>query len=354
MSEARDNQRPGAGEPGEEDADVARVVRLAARAPIDAARREAAYRRVHADWRAAIASGATPASAQRRPPWRVALVASVLGALTALGLILRGPPSPPQTVAVAVAVTGSRVALQGGGMVDRWFGRERALTAAATVSVGESLSTAADAAALMRIGAALTVRVAPGSELRFDASDRISLLRGQLYVDSGASDGPSAPLVVSTPYADVRHVGTRYLVRLGPAALEVAVRAGRVRVAAHAAVSSAEADAGEALRVASGSALIERGTVARSGADWAWLERIPAPIVIEGETLQRFLDWYAAETGYEVVLADASDRERLGAIRLRGNVAGLRPDEALDAVAASAGLTVHRMGERVSVDAAGR
>lgn len=359
MSADRD-RRPGIqGEPAADDADLARVVRLAARAPLSAERRAAAYARVHAEWRTAVAarsgeSPRRPPGPQGRPVWRAALAASAAAALLGGGLLWLSTSGPPPTMAVALTVVGSRAALQGNGLLDRWFGRERALVAQTAVRVGDSLATASDTAALLRVGTALTLRVAPDSQLRFDAPERVTLLRGRLYVDSGARTGRGAPLVVSTAWADVQHIGTRYLVQLTPVRLEVAVREGRVQLARDDGSAPAQAGAGEGLRVMPSTSAIERFETRTHGPQWAWLEAIPAPLDIEGATLERFLEWYAAESGRRIVFGSALERERLGATRLSGSVAGLSPDEALDAVAAIADLSVRRDSEQVIVEPARR
>lgn len=359
MSESTDDPRQPQAAPGDDDTDVARALRLAAAPRPSAERRAAAFERVHAEWRAAVAPPQQPVVAPpqptRRPAWRITLAASVAAAAIAIALVAGGPAARSERVAVAKVVAGRQATLQGSGALDRWLGRERVLAANAVVQSGDSLSTGDATAALLQIGPTLTLRVAPQSQLRFDAPDEVTLLRGQIYVDADAGTGRGRPLTVVTAYGRVQHVGTRYLVRLLPAALEVAVREGRVQVLAAAADAPAEAGAGERLRLDGGSGVITRGSIAASAADWAWLAAIPAPVGIDGETLDSFLEWYAAESGRRVELGDdAAERARLGSIRLRGSVAGSSPDEALDSVAAIADLVVRRDAGRVTIDAARR
>lgn len=367
MNESNHDPRQPQAASGDDDADVARALRLAAALRPSSERRAAAFERVHAEWRAAVAS--RPATSQpanplppssvmtqpeRRSPWRLALAASVAAAAIALALLIAGPGARSERVAVALAVSGARVSLQGSGVVDHWLGRERVLAANAAVQSGDALSTGDGTAVLLKIGQTLTLRVAPQSSLRFDAPDEITLLRGQVYVDSGAGSGSRQLLTVATAFARVQHVGTRYLIRLLPAALEVAVREGRVRVSSGAAAAPAEAGAGERLRLDGGTGAISRDRIAPSATDWAWLGQIPAPVAIDGETLDNFLAWYAAESGRRVDFGDATQRSRLGSVRLRGNVTGLSPDQALDAVAAIADLTIRHDADRVTIDAAAR
>lgn len=345
----------------EQDTDIARAMRLVARRAVPAERRALAYQRVHAQWRAALGEARAPVPPlavrrQWRSHWRGALAASVLVALLAVGIVIPSLGEPPPRFAIAQTVAGSRAVLRRGGPLGQWLSRERALTSGAIVQVGDSLSTDERSAALFRLDTAATLRIAPDSQARIDAPDRVTLLRGRLYVDSGGtSQRAGKPLVIATIHGDVRHVGTRYLVQVTPATLDVAVRAGRARVSPAARALSAvplDIEAGELLRIVPASGSLERRNVAPDGPEWAWLAGIPAPIEIEGATLRDFLAWYSAETGHEVVLGATPDSEHLGATELHGSVAGLQPDDALQAVAAIADLTVRRAGQRVIVEAA--
>ncbi|MCU0757570.1 MAG: FecR family protein [Steroidobacteraceae bacterium] len=353
-----------------DDADVARVLRLAAAAPRPSPERRAvAFERVHAEWRAALAA-ATPPDAARavddeRPtaavpragwsaPWRGALAASVAAAALGVGLWATGLAGRPGAVAVATRIAGPQATLQGSAPLDRLLGRGHGLAAGTVVRAGDSLVTGPGTAALLRAGPGLALRLAPDSRLRFDASDEVTLLRGQLYVEADGRAVTPAPLTVATVHGRVRHVGTRYLVRVRPATLDVAVREGRVQVSGVAASAPVEAGAGERLRLDGATGAIDREPVAAAGADWGWLGRIPTPVSIDGETLGRFLEWYAAESGRRVEFGAAATRADAEGIRLRGSVAGLTPDEALDSVAATADLSVERGPDRVTIDAADR
>jgi ferric-dicitrate binding protein FerR (iron transport regulator) len=280
-----------------------------------------------------------------RPARPLALAASVVVALLAVGLFIgRGAgPAGAGTLATVESVSGGSVTLQPAGWLSRWSRGAEALRAGVALHRDELVETGPESVAMLRVGPGLTLRVAPGSRLRFESADRLALTRGQVYVDAGAGAVAAAGLRVATPYGDVEHVGTRYLARLEGSALEVAVREGRVRVSSPGSASgAAEAAAGEALRVTGPSAAVERRAIEPYGPAWAWLDAIPSALAIEGATLAQFLEWYAAETGREIEFADPAQRERAARIRLRGDVAGLAPDRALDAVAATVELAVAR------------
>jgi ferric-dicitrate binding protein FerR (iron transport regulator) len=154
------------------------------------------------------------------------------------------------------------------------------------------------------------------------------------------------PLIVRTVLGDVRHLGTQYLASFERGELEVAVREGVVALqGTQAAEPRATAAAGEQLRLsAAAPQRIERGVVAAADARWDWIETVPAPLDIEGLSLDRFLQWYGRETGREVSL-DGIDPQT----RLHGSVAGLMPEDALDAIAAAVELEVIREDDGVVV-----
>jgi ferric-dicitrate binding protein FerR (iron transport regulator) len=337
--------------PGDDDAQLARVLRLARRVPeVPAERRAAAFERVHADWRAA-----TNRPARRWTPLRTGLAASLAAVLVA-GTLWAGRAAAPAgaEIAVAMTVSGPELAVGGARWIDRWRSPAQALQVGAKVRADDVLTTGPASAALLRVGPVLTLRVAPQSQLRFDGVDRVTLLRGQVYVDSNSALGVATALTVATPLGDVRHLGTRYLVRADADAIEVGVRDGRVRLSGRAPGVAAEAGAGERLRLATQVGSVERSALAGDDPAYAWLAAIPAPVDIEGQTLADFLAWYAAETGRDVVLGSGAQDEPLRDVRLSGSVAGLTPERALETVAAVTDLTVVRNPGGVQVGVAAR
>ncbi len=330
----------------DDEADIARAVRLAGRRPaLTDQHRAAAFERVHAEWRAATADVPATAAAAPRGRWRGALAAGLAAGVVAVALLTGRVATPPgATVALASVVQGVDVTSAGS--------PSRQLQAGASVHQSDTLKTGAQGGALLRVGPVLALRLAPESELRFDATDRVTLLRGQVYVDSGTHTGPGTPLAVITQHGEVRHLGTRYLVRAAADRLDVAVRDGRVLLASLTGDLRAEATAGERLQLAAGARAIERGALSPDDAAYAWLSRIPTPLDIEGKTLGEFVAWYEAETGRRVELGSADSVGAVRSIRLSGSVAGMTPDEALDTVAAVSDVAVERAAGRVRIDIA--
>jgi hypothetical protein len=75
--------------------------------------------------------------------------------------------------------------------------------------------------------------------------------------------------------------------------------------------------------------------------------------MLEGATVQTFLDWISREQGWDWEIADSTLRARAGRVVLHGSIEGLTPEEALAAVLPAAGLTYRREGARLVIEAVG-
>jgi ferric-dicitrate binding protein FerR (iron transport regulator) len=271
---------------------------------------------VHAEWRAAVEK---QRRVRRRRMWTIA--ASVAALAIAVALIFEVVLSPMSTVATVAYVDGV----------------VNGANASARIGVGEMLHrndrlrTNANSRALLNLGPDLSLRVDVDTSLKLLANDRVRLERGAIYVDSRGK----APLLVETDMGAVRHLGTQYQVRRREHDIEVSVREGRVEV--RNARGSNTADAGERLRVtAQGN--ITRSAISRSDASWAWVTQAAPMPDIEHETLDTFLQWFASETGRQVVYASPQVQQLASTIRLHGSIRGLDPQTALDAVLQSTEL----------------
>lgn len=308
----------------------------APRVPSD--RREAAYARVKEAWQAGLADAppaqapaveeVRPGAVRRRGLFVVAASVAV-GLAVGLGLWSTRGTAPAPVVARVTAVQGAS-ALKVGDAVDA---DSRIVTGEATVA--------------LVLSSGLSVRLAPASESVFESAERLRLDRGRVYVDSG-SRAAGDPWVVETGLGEVRHLGTQYLVALEDEGLSVAVREGRIALRpAQGGTAQTTAIAGERLRVAADApGQILRTALSPTDAQWDWVESVPSSIEVEGRTLGEFLIWYRRETAQTVTL-DGVD----AATRLHGSIAGLTPDEALEAIAAATDLDVRRAEGQIVVRA---
>ncbi|MGE0582125.1 MAG: FecR domain-containing protein [Steroidobacteraceae bacterium] len=297
-----------------DEARLERLMRAVPRGSPDPAARARVFDAVQAEWRRSL-----PQPAQARPVQRARwLAAASVAAVALAGMWWWQSPASP--VATADRAFGT-VTVAGG-----------PLATGARIRPGTSLVTAADSGALLRYSPDLSLRLDANTRVTLTDAQNLHLAGGRIYV--AVAPGAAVPYVVHTAAGDVRHVGTHYVVDARGGGLDIAVRDGTVRLDAG---SRAErVGAGEALHVDAGGAVVRRAF--EGDTPWAWVDRLPTPIVIEGQSLASFLRWYAAESGREVTFADDAIRARAAAAILHGSVDGLPPAAALAIVVASVDL----------------
>lgn len=315
---------PGAGFDKENDTDatLASLLKAAgprAEPPPDFARELKAT--LHAEWQASLEESreqhALDAKSRARERWRLggAAVAAVAVAAIGLGLWLSQPAAV--VVAQVMQQTGS-------------------VQLPEVLAAGERIVTGQGRVALA-FASGVSVRLDSHSSLTLDGAGLATLTGGAVYVDGGTR-GDRA-LTIATPFGDVRHVGTQYEARLLPDGLQVAVREGLVEVQRPEA--TLQGAAGERLRVTAAGD-VERTQLAPDAPDWAWASAIAPTFDIEQQPLTGFLAWAGRETGRSVVFSSSASQAAAAAIVLKGSVAGLTPDQALDAVIATTTLGIER------------
>ncbi|HEX6203078.1 MAG TPA: FecR family protein [Thermoanaerobaculia bacterium] len=265
------------------------------------------------------------ASNPRRAVWLplAALLALALG-IGAWWALSRGAGAAPVARVEAVRGTLTANATEG----------DSPLAAGAVVERGTRLcTTGGKSGARLRLAGGVELRLDGDTCVRAEAGERVALLRGGLYADTGAAGGSrGAALAVDTPFGTVRDVGTRFAVRLLAAGVAVAVREGAVLVG-----DGHRAEAGEGLLLGR-DGTVERRAVPPWGPEWSWVVETAGGFAIEGRTLADFLDWSVRESGWHLRYADAGLAAEAEGIVLHGDLGALRPDEAPFVVLPGAGL----------------
>jgi hypothetical protein len=213
---------------------------------------------------------------------------------------------------------------------------------------GDAREAAVNVAAV-RLAGGHSVRVGSGTRLILTSQTRVELLSGLVYVDSADSESPTGGLEIGTLHGTVVDVGTQFLVALAEGAgetLTVRVRSGGVEVRRQ--DTQHAASAGEEIRLLSDGS-VTRSTCATTGAAWEWVLSAAPAFDLEGSSLATFLDWAARETGWRIRYADSALAAKAAAIELHGTIAGLRPDEAVDAVLPGAGLASRLEGDELLI-----
>lgn len=214
------------------------------------------------------------------------------------------------------------------------------------IPLGASLETAGDARAALHLLSGATVRLDSATRITLEGLSALGLERGRIYVDSGGRTGERGDLEIRTGIGVVREMGTRFEVRVQDRELRVRVRQGAVNVEREA--RSHEILPGAELTVdeAGGTKM---GTVPLYGPLWSWILDVAPEFRLEGRTLGEFLEWVSSETGLRVRFAgELIEREAAGIV-LHGSIAGLRPDQAPDAVLPTCGLISRVVGDTLVV-----
>jgi ferric-dicitrate binding protein FerR (iron transport regulator) len=290
---------------------------------------------VEAEWRAIFDSRQARV---RRWAWQIA--AGVAAAALGVAVLLNRPAAPLQIVASVDRLNGA--AEHRASSSDDWL----PLSAGSTLRTQDEIRTAGDGRLALTLASGLHLRVDRASQLAFNDVRQAALGTGAVYVDSGpTSAARPAALEIATPYGSVSHLGTQYEARLEGDSLVVSVREGRVSVARGA--DRVEGVAGERLVINDGP--VERSFLAGTASSWSWTGEVAPAYRLEGQSLHRFLEWAARETGREVRYADGAARDDASALELHGSVEGLTPDQALTAVLATTSLPVDVGSTRIDV-----
>ena len=271
---------------------------------------------VHAEWQSMLRARRT-----RRQFIAVSIAASALLAVGVAFFGMRYTAPTPIQVAQITRIDGHLLARPQGQTA-------RELAVAQSVSTGETIQTDDRSRAALQFGDdAVSLRLDHGTIVKVAAADELVLTAGALYIDSQAQNPQD--LTIRTDAGSVRHVGTQYEVRTHADEMVVSVREGRVMIANAAGTSSGVA--GEQIRVTPRGQIV-RGTVAAHDPHWQWAAHTAPQFDINDHTLAVFLEWVARETGRKVVYSSSEAQSVASGLKLRGSIAGLDPDTALNAV----------------------
>ena len=303
-----------------DDREVARLISQAGGRPDPGAGLTESVRvALEQEWRAALARRR---ALRTRGYWLAASLAAV--AIAGSWTVLRRAPEP------APLFVGTIIGTRGSVLVAPRAGRTLIAAGDALVA-GSRVEAGPLAVALLTVGS-VGVRVGPDTVLGLEHPGEINLLRGKIYVDSGAApDGNT--LLVMTEFGRVTHVGTQYQIRVQPGEfMEAGVREGQLRVNAlgHAQI----VERGWGLRLFKDKT-ITRISMPSFDAQWQWVSDFVPEFSIEGRSLSAFLDWFARETGRTLVFVMPVRREHTDQTTLSGNIVGLTPLQALDAIVAT-------------------
>ena len=317
-------------DPGARDVALARLLRHAGHRELPPAElTERVYRHTHARWLAARKAR------QQMQRWSVAatvLVATVFGAFAVINLDLAG--------------SGPAIALQTGDATLIRAGERLPLLAGTHLRRSDVLETGARPALIEHDRGGALLRLAPHSQLRWVSRDRPFLSQGQIYVIVDAHASGSVRLQLDTAVGSVRHIGTRFAVRVRAEQLEVAVRDGSVVV--DCAAGRVPLAKGELLEV-DRTGHLSRRVVPIDDDYWHWVDTLTPPLRVEGRDLHAVLEDVATRTGYALRFDDAAAEHAARNLTIHGPALELTAREAVAVLLSTTSLQASFRGDTLVI-----
>jgi hypothetical protein len=258
----------------------------------------------------------------RRKGIAFALAASVLVSIGASWLLT----TPPETPAFGhVAQVVNRVEY-----VD--FDGEWRDLGIRPLSEGIELRTGEAGALRLQLSNGMDIRVGANTRLAMHDGGALTLHAGVIYADSNDQLGTDNSLRVTTPFGQAEDIGTQFAVQVAPNGWHVQVREGLVQMSGDG--LQQQVNAGDRVEVdKSNDVLISQ--LSADDASWSWIAAVSPEFLIEGVSLQAYLNWFGRETGKTVVFASAEASVSASGTILHGSIDGLLPMESLSAVLAA-------------------
>lgn len=181
------------------------------------------------------------------------------------------------------------------------------------------------------------IRINSGAEVRV-RKQQLELLRGTIYVSSDEFRRSKAKgaLVIETPFAIIRDIGTQFIVQVSTDHMTSTVRKGAIVVETDAKKTIADASQRGTLQVYVDQQKNSDVTVGSpSGAQWNWIYQLASPFELEGKTAHEFLLWSVNETGLSLNFVTKSAEIYAKTTILHGDISGINPADAVAMVLAS-------------------
>jgi ferric-dicitrate binding protein FerR (iron transport regulator) len=198
-----------------------------------------------------------------------------------------------------------------------------------SVYAGDFVQTSADQGLSISLAGDISLRIAADSSVRFDTADEFTLIRGQMYADSGERIYRDRQITINTTVGSATDIGTQFSVAYNDRNMSVAVREGRVDVSSDR--PSVTALAGDKLTLQPGNEVVT-DQITPYDSHWDWAASLAPGFDIADRSLLDFLKWASRETGKSLVFS--SDDVRMSAMRtqLFGSVENFTPTEAIESV----------------------
>jgi len=264
--------------------------------------------------------------ARRR--WTYALAAGVVLVVLGTG-VLRQIDDLRPTVVAGTLTTVSGAVFAGSAAGDEWHWlNERGVP----LITGARLRTDVSGRAALRLLPDTSLRIAGSTDLLLQPGNRVELLEGRIYLDTGSTHSGMVEIV--TRFGILRDVGTQFEVLATGTNLRVRTREGAVTLTRGRSEAVLQCDVSEELRIDS-QGNIERGRITSYDAEWLWAELLTEPPQGPELSLLQFLDWVAREMGRGLRYDSPETEARVSKVILHGTPPDLAPAQALEVALAT-------------------
>ena len=180
----------------------------------------------------------------------------------------------------------------------------------------------------LTLATGMNIRLDQNSEISLKEVDTLNLKNGSVYVDS-YGHRPGAGFVVNTEFGSANDIGTQFAVSAHEDGWNIQVREGAVLI--HDGGVNTQLELGDRLDI-SANYVMETTKLEPDDASWIWAENVSPHFVIEGRSLNDYLDWMSRETGTKVSFRTELARSAAKRTILHGSIEGLPPGESLRVV----------------------
>jgi FecR protein len=278
--------------------------------------------------------GASRAAWQRavrqraRRRWTYALAAGLALVMLGAGVLRQVNDLHPTVVAgTLTTVSGAVFAGSAAGEEWRWLNES-----GVSLVAGTRLRTDPTGRAALRLLPDTSLRIAGSTHLLLQPGNRVELLEGRIYLDTGSAHSGTVEIV--TRFGILRDVGTQFEVLANGTNLRVRTREGAVTLTRGRSEAVLQCDVSEELRIDS-QGHIERGRITSYGAEWLWAELLTEPLQGPELSLLQFLDWAAREMGRGLRYDSPETEARVSKVILHGTPPDLAPAQALEVALAT-------------------
>lgn len=299
--------------------------------PSDAAKR-AAYAALQDDWRSVV---------ERRSRRRRIGLVGVAASFALVAAILWSPLDRVNDGGRSLTEVFGTVELATTG--DIYRNGNRVAGANTLLRAGDRFATGTNTRAALRPADGGSLRLDANTALVALAPNQLRLEYGAVYIDSLGSK--TGNLTILTSLGSVRHIGTRYAVRLEDDSLTISVRGGRVQITRS--DRTWEKRAGERLTLTETDESTE--AIATFGRDWDWVVQAAPPRSLEApQSAHDLVVWIARESGYEIAYeSELAERQAQTLVSGLGNEVG--PQQALEALGYAIDLQFEVDGGTLSI-----